>query len=357
MRHIRRVHDLLSDKYGKRMMMWGDIILQHPDKLDQIPKDTVMLTWGYDARANFEDQIVPFAKSGYEFFVCPGVSNWSRILPDFGVATTNIRNFVRDGAKHGALGMLNTDVGGRRRGAARLPAGTAIAWGAECAWNASTTDARGFQPPHRRRAVRREGRPFRPGDRAAGPDAPACRHGRHEQQPVLAGRLSARGATPAAVGASAERAAGARPAGHRAPRSLQARGDAQRASCSTRSCSARGGWSGSASGCSTAWSTARLYAEAQKVGGKDALPLLAKAEALVRANRDAHQALGEEFKRIWLSESKPYALDWTMKRYADHGRAVRCAAGETRRRRAENAAAGKGVCRSEIVHSISRSRP
>jgi hypothetical protein len=59
-----------------------------------------------------------------------------------------------------------------------------------------------------------------------------------------------------------------------------------------------------------------LYAEARKVGGKDALPLLTKAEIPVRANRDAHQALGEEFKRIWLSESKPYALDWTMTRYA-----------------------------------------
>ena len=43
-RHVRRVHDLLKDKYGKRMMMWGYIILQHPDKLEQIPKDTVMLT-------------------------------------------------------------------------------------------------------------------------------------------------------------------------------------------------------------------------------------------------------------------------------------------------------------------------
>ncbi len=31
-RHIRRVHDLLQSKYGKRMMMWGDIILQHPDQ-------------------------------------------------------------------------------------------------------------------------------------------------------------------------------------------------------------------------------------------------------------------------------------------------------------------------------------
>ena len=41
------------DKYQKRMMMWGDIILQHPDKLDQVPKDTVMLTWGYGPQDEF----------------------------------------------------------------------------------------------------------------------------------------------------------------------------------------------------------------------------------------------------------------------------------------------------------------
>jgi hypothetical protein len=66
------------------MMMWGDIILQHPDQLEDVPKDTIMLTWGYDGRANFEEQIVPFAKSGYDFFVCPGVNNWNRILAPFG---------------------------------------------------------------------------------------------------------------------------------------------------------------------------------------------------------------------------------------------------------------------------------
>jgi hypothetical protein len=41
--HVRRVHDLLREKHGKRMMMWGDIILEHPEHLDRIPKDTVML--------------------------------------------------------------------------------------------------------------------------------------------------------------------------------------------------------------------------------------------------------------------------------------------------------------------------
>ena len=86
---------------------------------------------------------MPFAKSGYEFFVCPGVNNWSRILPDFGVATTNIRNFVRDGAKHGALGMLNTDWDddGETLNARNWHGD---AWGAECAWNASTTTPEDF---------------------------------------------------------------------------------------------------------------------------------------------------------------------------------------------------------------------
>jgi hypothetical protein len=63
---------------------------------------------------------------------------------------------------------------------------------------------------------------------------------------------------------------------------------------------------------------ARAYAEAVQTPGKDVkLAKLAEAEQLVRRNRDAHEALGKEFARIWTSESKPYALDRTMNRYAN----------------------------------------
>ncbi|MHB8897471.1 MAG: glycoside hydrolase family 20 zincin-like fold domain-containing protein [Thermoguttaceae bacterium] len=142
-RHIQRVYDLVHGKYGKRMMMWGDVILNHPDKLESIPKDVVMLTWGYGPKESFEDQIVPFAKSGYEFFVCPGVNNWSRVLPNFQDASVNIQNFIRDGVKHGALGMLNTtwDDDGENLNA---PNWYGFAWSAECAWNGSTTPREDF---------------------------------------------------------------------------------------------------------------------------------------------------------------------------------------------------------------------
>jgi hypothetical protein len=141
-RHMRRVHDLVA-KQGKRMMMWGDIILQHPGDLKEIPKDTIMLTWGYGPAASFENQIIPFAESGYEFFVCPGVNCWSRQLPDFAASTVNIQNFIRDGVKHGALGMLNTtwDDDGESFYA---PNWHGVLWGAECAWTGSTTDPHDF---------------------------------------------------------------------------------------------------------------------------------------------------------------------------------------------------------------------
>ena len=138
LQHVRRVHDLLKNKYGKRMLLADDIILNHPDKIDQIPKDVIIETWRYEARSSYEDQIMPFVKGGYEFFVCPGINDWNRILPDFGVATVNIQNFVRDGAKHGALGMINMawkDDGEAVRGYNWH----GYAWGAECAWNASAT--------------------------------------------------------------------------------------------------------------------------------------------------------------------------------------------------------------------------
>ncbi|MBN2475522.1 MAG: family 20 glycosylhydrolase [Pirellulales bacterium] len=313
--HIRRVHDLLKQKHGKRMMMWGDIILQHPDHLAEIEKDTVMLTWGYGARESFEDQIVPFARSGYEFFVCPGVSNWSRILPDFGVATTNIRHFVRDGAKHGAIGMLNTaweDDGEALQGYKWH----GYAWGAECAWNASATTPAQFN--------RRIGAVLfgEPGDHFGQaiellaqshrlPDMQGMNNTRFWQDDLLPP------ADAAAARASAQRLLKiVRPAiEHLEACRTDAIVHAELLDAfllGTRRMERIG--QRMLDGIEIAEAYRRAYEAAAK---DEALAQLQRAEKLVRANRDAHEALGREFQRLWLAESRPYALDWTMRRYAE----------------------------------------
>jgi hypothetical protein len=310
--HLGRVHDLLAKKYGKRMMMWGDIILQHPEHLAAIPKDTVMLTWGYGPRDSFENQILPFARSGYEFFVCPGVNNWSRVLPDFSAAATNIRNFVRDGVRHGALGMLNTewkDDGETLRG----PSWHGYAWGAECAWTGSTTEPDDFNRrigavlfgesgDHFGQAIALLGQTHR----LAGTDGMLNR--RFWEAPFLSER------SPATLHATATRLLElVRPAIEH----LQACRQEARLNADLLDAFLLGArrMQRIAQRDLDALEASRLYVEAWQQPIDRAGPRLEKIVALVGRNRQAMTEFGREFARLWGRESKPYALDWTLKRY------------------------------------------
>lgn len=137
-RHMNRLHDLLRDKYHKRMMMWGDIALQHPEIVQQLARDTILLSWGYGAAPNYDRAIEPFTKAGFEFMVCPGVSCWQMIFPHYENATVNIQNYIRDGAKFGALGMLNTtwDDDGENLFSWNF---YGTNWGGACAWRPADT--------------------------------------------------------------------------------------------------------------------------------------------------------------------------------------------------------------------------
>ena len=313
-RHIRRIHDLLKEKHGKQMMMWGDIILMHPDKLDQIPKDTVMLTWGYGPADSFEHQIIPFTEAGYQFFVCPGINNWSRILPDFRSTEINIRNFVRDGVKHGALGMLNTeweDDGEALQGYKWH----GYAWGAECAWNASTTEPEDFQ--------RRIGGVLfgEPGDHFG--QAIALLAQTHSL-PGMQGMMNARFWQDDLISTASSRRLRAsadgllnlvRPAiEHLETCRREATVNAELLDAfllGARRMELIG------QRMLDRLRAAELYNEArglEEIAGK--LERLDEAGRLLEASRQTHADLGREFARIWLSESKPYALDWTQKRYA-----------------------------------------
>ncbi|HOD82459.1 MAG: O-GlcNAcase NagJ precursor [Planctomycetes bacterium ADurb.Bin126] len=108
--HINRLADLLKP-HRKTPLMWGDIALHHRDIVPRLPKDLIVLSWAYDARPLWDAQIVPFTELGFRFWVCPGVSSWVWIWPDHRTAVTNISNYVRDGVRHGAMGMLNTTWG------------------------------------------------------------------------------------------------------------------------------------------------------------------------------------------------------------------------------------------------------
>lgn len=105
--HLNRVREVLKP-YDRRLMFWGDIALNHPDLIGNIPKDMVVMNWDYGAKDDYLSRIKPFKDAGLEQFVCPGVNNWNQIFPNLDAASKNIANFVRDGQTSGAIGMMNT---------------------------------------------------------------------------------------------------------------------------------------------------------------------------------------------------------------------------------------------------------
>ncbi len=140
--HMSKVVDMLRP-LNKTLMFWGDIALNHPELLPKLPKDLVAMTWGYEPKEDFSAHITPFRNQRIDVFVCPGLSDWNRIYPNFTVATKNINNFVRDGKKLGAIGMLNTDWRDSGEGLFNL-AWYGIVFSAAAAWQSGDVEVPAF---------------------------------------------------------------------------------------------------------------------------------------------------------------------------------------------------------------------
>lgn len=96
---------------GRTMQFWGDIIMEHPELVPEVPRDTIALEWGYQPDHPFDAHGARFAASGVPFYVCPGTGTWNTIAGRTAGALGNLRNAAENGLKHGAVGYLNTDWG------------------------------------------------------------------------------------------------------------------------------------------------------------------------------------------------------------------------------------------------------
>ncbi|MFP4016756.1 MAG: glycoside hydrolase family 20 zincin-like fold domain-containing protein [Halanaerobiales bacterium] len=96
--------------FDKEVMFWGDIILEHPNLLDELPEDVTCLNWEYNALAD-ENKVKTVARSGIRQYICPGVAGWNSLMNDMDIASLNISRMIAYGRKYNASGILNTDWG------------------------------------------------------------------------------------------------------------------------------------------------------------------------------------------------------------------------------------------------------
>lgn len=142
-KHYRRVIDIVK-KYDKQIMMYGDIVLEHPMILNELPKDVVLFDWHYEASAHYPSTEI-FRKSNQPFIVSPGIQNWSRIFPDLTIALGNIKQFIQDGFDNGAIGAITSNWGDFGGANFRELNYYPYAYAAEMAWNVNGADIVQFE--------------------------------------------------------------------------------------------------------------------------------------------------------------------------------------------------------------------
>jgi hypothetical protein len=143
----------LCREHGKRMNVWSDVVMAHPELLPELPPGTVMLNWEYAPHGPRIRRSREIADAGLPLVVCPGTNAWNSHGCRLTEGMENIAGFAAEGRRTGAEGLLNTDWGD---GGHRNPLAVSLhqfAWGGGCAWNGSAAKAQGFTGTFCRQAL------------------------------------------------------------------------------------------------------------------------------------------------------------------------------------------------------------
>jgi hexosaminidase len=97
--------------YDKRPMIWGDVLIHHPESLAHLSKDLIFIDWGYSADYPFYKHLKMLAEAGIDFMAAAGTSTWAVITSRYQDMIGSIRNASLNTIKYRGLGILVTDWG------------------------------------------------------------------------------------------------------------------------------------------------------------------------------------------------------------------------------------------------------
>ena len=131
--HYKKVFEICK-RYNKKVMMYGDVILNHTDILELIPNDVTIIDWHYGASTSYPSTDI-FRDAGFEFIVSPSVWNFRTTFPTYQVALPNIKTIIGNGLLNGSRGMINSNWGDYGAETFKEFVLFGYAWSAQCSWN------------------------------------------------------------------------------------------------------------------------------------------------------------------------------------------------------------------------------
>ena len=119
---------------GHTLQFWGDIIMEQPQLVPELPRDVLALEWGYEADHPFDAHAAHLAAAGVPFYLCPGTSSWNSVAGRTENALGNLRSAAAAALQHGAVGYMVTDWGDNGHWQPLAVSLLPFAYGAGMAW-------------------------------------------------------------------------------------------------------------------------------------------------------------------------------------------------------------------------------
>ena len=98
-------------KYGKTPMLWGDVVIHHPEAISVLDSEAILIDWGYSDDYPFLKNARALKKLKRPFMLAPGSAGWAmgsgKLLEMLG----SVKNSAEACIASGGLGLLFTDWG------------------------------------------------------------------------------------------------------------------------------------------------------------------------------------------------------------------------------------------------------
>lgn len=107
---VKKAYNIIK-RYNKTPLIWGDVLINHDDVLEKIPKDMIFVDWGYDAEYPFDKHLLKLKKAGIKFMAAPATTSWCSLLGRTTDYLENVSAAVWNTYKLGGEGIIITDWG------------------------------------------------------------------------------------------------------------------------------------------------------------------------------------------------------------------------------------------------------
>lgn len=139
LQYVEKLRDM-AHRYGKTMMMWGDVIGSSAELAGELPKDIVVVDWGYEAEHPAQLRARELQKAGLRFCMCAGTSTWLSFTGMTDNMLANISAMAQAAHTCGAEGLILSEWGDMGHFQYLSSNWPGICYAAAWAWNVRGTD-------------------------------------------------------------------------------------------------------------------------------------------------------------------------------------------------------------------------